>query len=181
MTMRKCLAMGLAFGLLFVTGCSSKAATSSTGKSGSGSTVTSTSAEIAATTTTISTSTLAAEFNSDANTVLAVSSQVKSAVGNLPSTATGSQILAAAQPLVAAGQTYETQITDLPWPPADNSDAHALVSAVAAYIGALQSVTNQSALSISSWETQVESLQSAEKASADVLRHDIGLPPEQSS
>jgi hypothetical protein len=154
---------------LLAAGCSSASTTAATSKEPTAS---------ASTVAKPSTSSLAAQLEAAAQPALAAASQAGSAVNNLPSTATVADVANAIKPLIAAAQTYETQVTDIAWPPFDTADAHALVTAIASYVGVLQQVGNQNGLSVQSWETQASSSLSAERAAANILRHDLGLPPE---
>lgn len=117
-------------------------------------------------------------FEADENAANTVADRVQATVETLPADATGPQALQALEPLISAAQKYQTQITDLPWSPPFVSDAHALVDAVGSLIGVMESVSSQNAFSIQSWVTQFESAAEAEHSAANILRHDLGLPPE---
>ncbi len=80
-------------------------------------------------------------------------------------------------PVIAALGTFDTKLTTYTWPPQARADVKSLLSADAALIGALQSVSGVTSYSASTWETTVSSDQQESGVDADEVRHDLGLPP----
>lgn len=99
------------------------------------------------------------------------------AQAKLNNNSTIADIQAAIVPLVPAIQMYSTTLTNIDWPPAAVADAHALVSAVANYLGILETVSVQTVSSLPTWVSQLSAALQQERAAANILRHDVGLPP----
>jgi hypothetical protein len=100
-----------------------------------------------------------------------------SGLASLPSNATGPQILARFQPLIAAAQKFEAELTGMAWPAAIGGDAHNLITQVASEVGVLQGVAAQNILSVDTWISQLDAADAATNAATNVVRHDLGLPP----
>jgi hypothetical protein len=129
------------------------------------------------TSTTLALSAVRGQFVNDENAAESVDTSVENAVDALPGSASVSQVASTVAPLIAAIQTYQTQLTDLPWPSTMVSDAHAVIQDLGAVLGVLQATGQQNGLTGGAWSAQLEAATGSEKAAANTLRHDLGLPP----
>ena len=150
------------------TGSPSASKASTTGQTGnSGSTQ-------APTSTTVPTAQLAQEYSDAAyalNTAGSAAATVTAPLGESP--AEMSDLLSPFDPSLNA---FEESLTSIPWPSAMASDAHALETQVAAYMGVIQSVGNRNATSVAAFSAQMQSAGDSMSTAANILRQDLGLP-----
>jgi hypothetical protein len=90
---------------------------------------------------------------------------------------TNAQFIAAAKPVIAAFNKFDTGLIDDRWPPAARSDVKSLVTSIAPVIGDLRSLSTVNALSAATWVNTFERDVNGVKASVAYVRHDLGLPP----
>ncbi|HEX3426804.1 MAG TPA: hypothetical protein VHT30_11775 [Acidimicrobiales bacterium] len=151
------------------------AACSSTGTSSAPTTV------APVTSTTVSTAVAGQEYLAAANTANAALAAMVAKLETLGNAPQASQLAAAFQPGIAAMMTYQTALTNIAWPANAESDAHAVVQAVAGLVGVLQTAAQQNVFSAASFETQLTSSSNQVKAAVGLLRRDLGLPPSTTS
>ncbi|HEY5246003.1 MAG TPA: hypothetical protein VIJ60_10065 [Acidimicrobiales bacterium] len=93
------------------------------------------------------------------------------------SSATAAELATQAAPALAALTTCDGKLADYTWPKVAEADIKALLADGGAVAGALQSVAGITALDASSWETSFDQATQVLGNAANVVRHDLGLPP----
>lgn len=88
-----------------------------------------------------------------------------------------SQIVAQTNPLVQAISGVMTKLTDGRWQPSTAIDVHSLVSAFAAIQSDLQQISKLTIFDLNTWEAGVAKDLNVGQTDANLVRHDIGLPP----
>ena len=119
----------------------------------------------------------AQEYTSDVAPALRAMSAFQTAASAWGNQTTQAQMVADARPLIDALQTVDQKLTDGTWPQVAQQDIHTLVSDVAPLVGDLQGLSTLNLLDVSTWESQLQRDASIEHTQADVVRHDLGLPP----
>lgn len=95
----------------------------------------------------------------------------------LPSTVDASKYQPIVAPVVAAYNLADQQLTQVDWPANVKPDVTALVQADSALSGDLGALPQQTSISYPQWETQEQADANKEVSAANVVRHDLGLPP----
>jgi len=164
---------GIVGGALVLTGCAggtgspSALKASNTGQTGNSGSAQSTS-------TTAPTAELAQEYSTaayDLNTAGSAAAAVTAPVGESP--AEMSDLLS---PFDSSLNAFEEALTSIPWPSSMTSDAHALETQVSAFMGVIQSVGDQNAMSAAAFGAQMQSEGDSMSTAANILRQDLGLP-----
>jgi hypothetical protein len=138
------------------------------------------------TTTVVSPTTLAptttSSVKADAGIYVAAAAKANAAAASFgtaadawPASETGAQAEAAAGPLISAMKAFVTSLTDGAWPADATTDVHTLVSAAGAVIGDLDGL--DAVTSLSGWVQQLAHDEGSLGTDADLVRHDLGLPP----
>jgi len=91
---------------------------------------------------------------------------------------TSAQAEADAQPLISALQNLQNGLLHDQWPAAAGSDVKAVVQAIAPVIGDLEGLASVNLLNASSWQTTFQRDASSVETAANIVRSDLGLPPE---
>ena len=99
------------------------------------------------------------------------------AANNWPSSETGAQAEQAAQPTIVALKQFTTTLTDTQWPSGAVADAHSLASEIGSIVGDLESLSSVNIFSTSNWVQQFTHDAQTSATDANLLRHDLGLPP----
>ena len=79
--------------------------------------------------------------------------------------------------IVADTTAFRLDLFAIRWPPDMKADANALVGAVSSDIGALQDAANSPNPFNSTTQAEISSANAADASAANVVRHDLGLPP----
>ena len=90
---------------------------------------------------------------------------------------TNTQAEADARPAIAALQTLQTRLEAITFPANAVADVHALIAADGSLDGDLQALASVNLLNASSWNATFERDIASVSADANLVRHDLGLPP----
>ncbi|MGO8870585.1 MAG: DUF4190 domain-containing protein [Acidimicrobiales bacterium] len=134
--------------------------------------------------TTPTTTTTVPSVAASAQTYLALVAPANSSAATFASEAaqwnsqtTNAQAESQAQPFIAALQNFRKQLLSTAWPTSARRDVKALAADVTPVVADLRGLAKLHLSNASGWATQFQRGISVMKASDNVVRHDLGLPP----
>lgn len=135
----------------------------------------------ASTSTTISTATAASAYLADVAPANAALTAFSGATSRWNSSTTNAQGEMDAQPVIAALQNLDTALTSYQWPTDAVADVHTMIGDNGALIGDLQSIANLTLVNDSGWLSTLQRDAAADHSAVNLVRHDLGLPPQTTS
>lgn len=91
---------------------------------------------------------------------------------------TSAQIQAGTAPVIAADERFQAELTDTYWPASARADIHLLAASTATEIANLESMANAgNGLPGQVWLQSWNQAEATGTLRADMVRHDLALPP----